>query len=100
MAKVEISMMDIAHYIGFLGAYKYEDDELTISQHGDKLFLSFPYTQEMQLHRESDDLFFVQEGSDAVKLIKSQDHGYQVHIISSSKETVYTNVDSVLSLKP
>ncbi len=91
--KPEISMMDIAHYSCFLGSYTYEDDELTISQHGDKLFLSFPYTQEMQLRQESDDLFFVQEGSDAVRLIGSQGHGYQVHIISHGRETIYTSVD-------
>ena len=84
--------MDIAHYLCFVGVYKCEDDELTISQHDDKLFLSFPYTQEMQLRRERDDLFFVQEGSDAVKLIGSQDHGCKVHIISHGKESIYISV--------
>lgn len=90
--KTETSIMDIAHYLCFVGVYKCEDDELTISQHDDKLFLSFSYTQEMQLRRERDDLFFVQEGSDAVKLIGSQDHGCKVHIISHGKETIYIGV--------
>lgn len=98
--KSESSIGDIGEYSGFLGTYKHEDDELIISQHDDKLFLSFPYSQEMQLHREKDNIFFVKEGSDVVKLIGSQDNEYKVHIFSRDTEIIYTNIENALSLKP
>ena len=85
IVKTEITM-DITLYTCFLGTYKHEDDELTISQFNDKLFLSFPYTQEMQLHREKDDIFFVKEGSDSVKLIKSKENECTVQIINKDRK--------------
>lgn len=87
--------MDVKPYREFCGTYQHEDDELTISHHDNKLFLSFPYTKEMLLHRETDDLFFVQEVSDSVRLNRLGDNTYQVSIINiNNKEAVYRKVIS------
>jgi hypothetical protein len=52
----------------------------------------------MQLHHEQDDLFFMQEGSDIVKLVGSQENSYAIHIISRGKETVYTVMQNTVTL--
>ncbi len=89
----EMKMTDMTQYSDFVGTYQHQDDELTISIHDNKLFLSFWYSQEMQLHREHDDLFFIQESSDTVRLIKLGDNTYQVNVINN-EETVYRKIIS------
>ena len=89
----EMMMTDMTQYSGFVGTYQHKDDELTISTHDNKLFLSFWYSQEMQLHREHNDLFFIQEYSDTVRLIKLGDNTYQVNVINN-EETVYKKIIS------
>ncbi len=99
LEKPEISMMDVKPYRDFCGTYQHQDDELTISHHDNNLFLSFPYTKEMLLHRETDDLFFVQEVSDSVRLNRLGDNTYQVSIINiNNKEAVYRKVISFQDL--
>jgi hypothetical protein len=58
--KSEISSIDAKQLGDFCGSYQYHDDKLTITMHDDKLFLSYPYTKEMQLHKEENNLYFVQ----------------------------------------
>ena len=96
----EMEFADIAQYSEFVGKYQHQDDELTISMHDNKLFISFSYSQEMQLHQEKDDLFFAQESSDVVKLIGSHDHENEVHIIANGKETTYTNASVSAKTRP
>ena len=86
--KPEVLIDDMSEYSGFVGTYQCEDDQLTISLHHNKLFLSFWYSMEMELHHEKEGPFFVQEGSDVVRLIQVGDT-YQVNIISSKTEKIY-----------
>ena len=94
--KPEILISDKSKYSGFVGTYQCEDEELTISLHHNKLFLSFWYSMEMELHREKEDLFFIQEGSDAVRLMQSG-AAYQVNIISSKTEKIYHKMSKSIS---
>lgn len=87
--KSEISPIDTKQFREFCGTYQYQDDKLTITMHGDKLFFSYPYTKEMQLHKEEDHLFFVQEISDTLRFIKLDNGTCKVSIINNGKETIY-----------
>jgi len=84
--------VDPAIFFSFCGRFTHQDAEIEITVLAGKLFADFKNGSHcIELHPESEYLYFMQQGEDVIEFMKSSDTVNELIIINQTKEkTVYT----------